>query len=277
LNLNYWGDPDKPKHLDDLRTRQKPTFIRRLKDEVLDELPAKIENDYWIELSSEQREIYNDIKNQIVTEIQDQEKAEKIAMAEVLPMMTYLRMAAQSATLLTHKRGASTKLEQLMELIEDVGDIKLVVFCFFTGMIDIIGETLTKKGVGNIAIHGKNTPPEARIATIQRFNDTPDIKVLATTDILREGVNITSANYLVNFDILFNPAKMEQRIGRIDRMGNEHTTINIINFIAVNTIEEDVFEIYSNKKKMSHQVIDGGKTEARLTWKKIKSLMERGK
>ena len=272
--MDYWGTPVKPINLHELASRKAPAFIRRLKDEVLDELPDRIESDYWITLSTEQRGIYNDIKNQIVTEIQDQEKAERIKIADVLPMMTYLRMAAQSAALLTHERGTSTKLDELMKLVDDVGDIKLLVFCSFTKMVDIIGETLSEKNVGNIAIHGKKTPANERIGTINTFNSTPAIKVLVTSDILQTGVNITSANYLVNFDILFNPAKMEQRIGRIDRMGNEHSTINIINFIAEETIEEDVYKIYKDKKDLSLDVIDEGKVEARLTWKKIKSLME---
>jgi len=271
---DYWGTATGARNLTELRKRKSPSFIRRLKEEVLDELPDKIESDYWVELSREQRQIYNDIKNKIVTEIQDQEKAEKIKMAEVLPMMIYLRMAVQSASLLTHKRGESTKLNQLVDLITDTGDIKLVVFCFFTGMIDMIGDTLTGLGVGNIAIHGKNTKPDERVAKVNKFNNDKDIKVLATSDILREGVNATSANYLVNFDILFNPAKMEQRVGRIDRMGNENATINIINFIGVDTVEEEVYAIYSGKKKISTEVIDDGKIENRLTMKSIKSLLE---
>ncbi len=274
LNEDYWGTPSGAKNTKELRTRKSPSFIRRLKDEVMDELPDRIESDFWIALSKEQREIYDDIKNRIVTEIQNQEKAEKIKMADVLPMMTYLRMATQSAALLTHKRGDSTKLDHLIDLVKDIGDIKLVVFCSFTGMIDIIGETLDKEGVGNIAIHGKNTPPNDRVGIIKHFNETPDIKVLATSDILREGVNITSANYLINFDILFNPAKMEQRVGRIDRIGNKHAKINIINFIGVKTIEEDVYSIYKDKKDIALDVIDNGKEEERMTFQKIKSLME---
>ena len=101
-----------------------------------------------------------------------------------------------------------------------------------------------------------------------------NIKVLVSSDILAEGVNITSANYIVNFDILFNPAKMEQRIGRIDRIGNKHKVINIVNIIANDIIEQSVFEKVWLKRKMSLNILDDNKFENRLTIKDIKNLLE---
>lgn len=279
LILDFFGNPVDYKNEDAIKSRMAPYLIRRMKDQVLTELPDKIENNYWVDLSPEQQKFYDDISKQIVTEIGNQEKAEKIQTATVLPMITYLRQCVLSAKLVGHEKNISTKTTQLMDFIESTdANSKIVVFCHFVEMVEILKEILDKKGYKNICIHGKHGSPlhcpvDNRVAVIKQFN-SGDYKILVTSDILTEGVNITSANYLVNFDILFNPAKMEQRIGRIDRIGNKHKTINIVNIIASNTIEQEVFEKVWKKRNMSIDIMDNNQQENRLTIKNIKSLLD---
>jgi SNF2 family DNA or RNA helicase len=275
VETDYFGKPTGYTNLNTLRKRKNTTFIRRLKDWVLDELPERIENTYWIKPSSLQMELYNEVKNRIVHNIADMEKAKRIAMADVLPMITYLRMCIQSTELVDHKQSVSTKMDELLDFIHSIDeDSKIVVFCHYVKMIDVAIRELEKIGVSHMYIRGSKTPANQRVATVNAFNDSPETRVLVTTDVLREGVNITSANYVINFDILFNPARMEQRIGRIDRMTNDHKTINIINLVAKGTIEEDVFNIQHAKKIMAIDVLDGGAVESRLTLRNIMSLLD---
>lgn len=167
-----------------------------------------------------------------------------------------------------------------MDFLASIDDkSKIVVFTHFIGMVELLKETLDKYKYKNICIHGNQGSPlfcgiNDRVKVINQFNGDESCKILVTSDILTEGVNITSANYVVNFDMLFNPAKMEQRVGRIDRLGTKHKVINIVNIIAEKTIEEQVFETVWEKRKMSTDILDNNRMENRLTIKDIRQLIE---
>lgn len=280
IKMDWFGNAIGYKDEATIKKRMAPHLIRRMKEDVLDELPDKIENNYWVELSPIQRKFYTEISNQIVVQIEDMEKAEKIKYANILPMITYLRQCVLSAKLVGHHENISTKTTQLIDFLESLDDkSKVVVFTHFIGMVELLKETLDKYKYKNICIHGQQGSPlycstNNRIKIIDQFNSDSNCKVLVTSDILTEGVNITSANYVVNFDMLFNPAKMEQRVGRIDRLGTKHKVINIVNIIATDTIEEDVFKTVWEKRKMSIDIMDDNKVENRLTIRDIKQLLE---
>lgn len=262
----------KIKNVKKLKKRIEPYFIRRNKEDVLDQLPDRVENNYWIELSSVQRKLYNNVKNQVVDMISDMNKAEKIQTAQVLPLITYLRQCVLSSKLVGTDDNVSTKLDEFMNFMDSINGEKVVVFCFFTDMVDLISEELEKAKIKHISMHGKNCKAKDRQPLINDFNNLDDIRVLVTSDILREGINLTSAKYLVNFDILWNPFKIEQRIGRIDRIGQKNDSINIINFIAVDTIEERIFKLMSDKKNLSDNLFDD-KIESRITIQDIENLL----
>lgn len=261
--------------LKELNVRIDPYTIRRFKEDVFEQLPERIENNYWIKLSSVQGKFYDEVVQKIVGQISDMEKAGKISMAKILPMITYLRQCALSSKLIGHEDNISTKLDELLKLMESLDKkSKVLIFCTYVKMVDLIGEALENKGYKNIAIHGQNCKnADDRFRYVEEFNSfETGYRALVTSDILREGMNITSANYIVNFDILWNPAKMEQRIGRADRIGNKWDVINVINFIAEDTIEEHIFAIQEGKKKLSDSVINDNRIESRMTFKNIKSL-----
>ncbi len=280
IKMDWFGNAIGYKDEQTIKKRMAPHLIRRMKENVLDELPDKIENNYWVDLSPIQRKFYNEISSQIVTQIEDMEKAEKIKYASILPMISYLRQCVLSAKLVGHHENISTKTTQLIDFLESLDDkSKIVVFTHFVGMVELLKETLDSKNYKNICIHGQQGSPlycsvNNRVKVINQFNEDEKCKILVTSDILTEGVNITSANYVVNFDMLFNPAKMEQRVGRIDRLGTKHRVINIVNIIASNTIEEDVFKTIWEKRNMSVDIMDDNKIENRLTIRDIKHLMD---
>lgn len=280
IKMDWFGNAIGYKDEETIKKRMAPHLIRRMKEDVLDELPDKIENNYWVELSPIQRKFYNEISSQIVTHIEDMEKAEKIKYASILPMITYLRQCVLSAKLVGHHENISTKTTQLIDFLESLDDkSKVVLFTHFVGMVELLKETLDKYNYKNICIHGQQgsplyCPTNNRVKVVNQFNEDEKCKILVTSDIMTEGVNITSANYVVNFDMLFNPAKMEQRVGRIDRLGTKHRVINIVNIIAINTIEEDVFKTVWEKRNMSVDIMDDNKMENRLTIRDIKQLID---
>jgi SNF2 family DNA or RNA helicase len=277
--FDFFGIPRGYKNADEIKKRIAPYYIRRFKEDVLDELPDRVENNYWIQLSPLQRDFYNKIKDQIVDELKDQEKATRIRNANVLSMMNYLKQSTISAKLVGHKDNISTKTTELFNLLESINkNSKIIVFCHYTDMVEILSQELSRKGINYLAMHGNRKKKhycklDDRVDKIINWDDDDKMRVLLTSDILREGVNILSANYLVNFDLLWNPAKMEQRIGRFDRIGNKHKVINIINFIAEDTIEEKIYKYLFERKEMSKDIIDSGKTEQRIKMKDIYKLI----
>ena len=277
--VNWFGDVQGYKNPKLIKRRIAPHFIRRLKDDVLTQLPKRIENNYWIELSAEQRKFYEDMKIKMLNKIKDMEKRHKIMMADILPMIIYLRQCVLSTMMVGHDKNISTKTIELLEIIRAINkDDKLVLFCHHPMMIELLAETMFKNKITYMAMHGNPKMDlyckiDDRVEMVNKFNNSK-IKILLTSDILREGVNIPSANYLINFDLLFNPAKVEQRIGRLDRLDTKHKVINIINIIASNTVEENVYEKFYTKRNMSKDILDDNKEEKRLTVKTIKSLFD---
>lgn len=277
LDTDFFGKPTGTRNIKDIRLRMTPTFIRYKKEDVLDELPEIIDNNFFIELSATQRKLYNEVANRIVDSIQDEEKAHKILVADILPMMIYLRQCACSALLVGHKENVSTKTQKLIEFIDNYMDLdhdKMIIFCTFVPMIEELGRVLTDLGHRNIAIHAKNCPIDDRIPIVEEFDNSPDMPFLVSSNILQEGVNAPHVNYVMNFDILFNPAKMIQRYGRADRLDSVHETINIINMVAEDTVEEDVFDIYLKAREAGEEILDNGVTESRMTVKFIRNLFD---
>ena len=263
-----------------MKKRMSPYFIRRLKEDVLDELPDRVENNVWIELNSKHKEVYKNVKNKIIEEIHDLEKADKITMANMLAMLIYLNQCVLNTKLIGHKKNISTKTEELIEFLHSVDKkSKIVIFCHFPRMIEYLYDRLNKAGYLCMAMHGNkklrfSCSIDERVDMVKMFDISISFRILIASDILREGINILSANYLVNFDLLYNPAKIEQRIGRIDRIGNKHKVINIVNIITENTVEENIYKKLFDKKAMTTDIIDEGKTENRLTIRNIKSLFD---
>ena len=278
--VDYWGTVTGYKNKKVIKQRMAPYFIRRLKEDVEDELPDRVENNFWIELSTEHRKVYNDVKKKIVDEIEDIERKRKIVMADIFPMVVYLRQCLLSTSLIGHKHNYSAKTDELLNIIKMVGRKgKFVLFCHFPLMIELLKEKMDEIGLKSMAMHAtkkyKNyCDIDDRVPLIKKFNEDKSYRMLITSDILREGVNILSANYIVNFDLLYNPAKMEQRVGRLDRIGTKHKTINIINIIAQKTVDENVYERIKSKREMSADILDNRRQEKRLTMRDVMEVYE---
>lgn len=274
--LDYWGGVVGVKNENAEKTiikRMSHAFIKRFKEDVLDQLPERIESNFWIKLSNEQRNIYDDIKHKIIDEINDKNKATKVKQANVFAMLIYLRQVCLSAKLLGVSKNISTKTDFLLDFIDGLdGKSKIVIFVHFKMMLQLLKESLIGAGYNLITITAEDKF-NVRIDKLNEFNNNKNLKILLTGDVLTEGVNISSANYLINFDMLFNPAKMEQRNGRIDRLDNVHKTLNIVNLIAEDTVEEHMFEILESKKSLYKTIIDEDRVENRITLKNIGKII----
>ncbi len=250
--------------------------IRRQKEQVLEQLPKITNIDYYVELTSEQRSLYDDIQEKVLDAINDPNKKRNVARSTALTQTSLLMQACLSAELFDAGEH-STKVDELIQIVEGMDKkCKLVVFCHYTKMVEIICRELNKSGFPSIYMHGSSDTgkPSKRQDTIDAWAEDPDLKVLVTSDILAEGVDLVAANYLLNFDQLWNPAKMDQRKGRIDRISQKADNITFINIIAKGTIEEKIFDRLAERREIIKTVVDGGYENGRINMMSLDDIKD---
>jgi superfamily II DNA/RNA helicase len=151
-------------------------------------------------------------------------------------------------------------------------EAKAVVFSQWTRTHDIVIRRLEARGLGYVSFHG-GVPSDKRPALVERFRDDPNCRVFLSTDAGSTGLNLQHASTLVNMDLPWNPAILEQRIGRIHRMGQVRP-VRVINFVAKGTIEEGMLSVLAFKRSLSAGILDGGSSEISLGGSRLSRFMK---
>jgi SNF2 family DNA or RNA helicase len=278
LNIDYMGKiigaTDKGKKLANKKMKLKS--IRRRKPDVADQLKAFLpkvnESTIWLDLHKEQKALYNQTVLGVTDKINDMVKKDQVKMVTAITLLGLVEQACLSTEMFNYgKKNKSIKVDTLKEMLpEIIEENKVVIFCRFTKFVDIMERELRKEGIKCIALHGKRKEgaQKNRQKIIDEFSDSEDINVLITSDILAEGVDIPAASYVINTDVLWNPAKMVQRAGRIDRLNQQADNIYIINLLTRSPIEEYKEELIQDRYNLSLEVMDDGSEESR--YKRIK-------
>lgn len=271
LKVNMWGRVDGYLNVQEVTQKMKYVAVRRHKDQVRSQLQAFLpkvnENTLWVDLTDDQKKVYNEVLAKVVSNIRDMEKADKISIAGIMAEMVYLRQVCVSTDLIDHNVSSSCKLETLLDILPPiVEDNKVVIFSFFTKFIDILKVELEKIDIKCMAMHGSSETGKKnkRADNVNKFKNDDSIRVLATSDILREGQDLQVASYIINVDILWNPASMIQRAGRIDRLNQKADNIYVINIWSKDTIEQEMSKRLYQREDLATQVMDDGYIEGRV-------------
>ncbi|EQD75402.1 helicase (snf2 family) protein, partial [mine drainage metagenome] len=136
---------------------------------------------------------------------------------------------------------------------------------------DIVIRRLEARGIGYVSFHG-GVPSEKRPSLVKRFRDDPGCRVFLSTDAGSTGLNLQHASTLINMDLPWNPAILEQRIARIHRMGQKRPA-RIVNFVAKGTIEEGMLSVLAFKRSLSAGILDGGTSEISLGGSRLNRFM----
>lgn len=277
------------KNLDTLRERLAPCLVRRRRDEVLKQLPARLDHEVPIELLDEQMERHIEF---------DQPIAQLVAIAATRPLtppehlklmmlLTKQRMISNGLALIDFpsvwprieqdapsERGvASLQSPKLLELRERVAQLvvaqerKVVIFSQWRRMLQLaewsIRDVLEPAGLRAVFFSGQEKA-KRRQQNIVEFHDDPDCRVFFATDAGGVGLNLQrAANAVINLELPWNPAVLEQRIGRIHRFG-QTKPIDVINFVATEGIEARIRSVVGDKRAMFGAIFDGTSDDVRF-------------
>lgn len=244
----------------ELKLRIQPFVLRRMKKNVLKELPDKIETKRMAEMTGKQRKIYLSYLSRIQTEIKEQDTlASTGGRMQVLAALTRLRqICCHPATFIENYHGGSGKLELLMELLPGIleGNHSVLIFSQFTSMLDIIEQELKKEGIAYYYLAGA-TKPEQRREYVKGFNKGKVRVFLVSLKAGGTGLNLTGADTVIHFDPWWNPAVEEQATDRAYRIGQKKK-VQVIKLLMKDSVEEKIDALQKRKKVLSENVIEAG-------------------
>jgi hypothetical protein len=262
------------RNLDRLYSRLKPIVIRRRKEEVLQELPQELVNNYYLDLHHEQQKIHNGYLSALIP-ILNKKFLTPIDLRRIQELLVRMRMVCDSTYLIDRKTHLSPKLQELEGIIDEMvvqNGRKMVIFSEWTTMTCLIGRHLSEVGIGFVELSGK-IEVKKRQALIDEFTMNPKCRVFLSTDAGGTGLNLQAADCIVNFELPWNPAKVRQRIGRVNRIGQKSRCINVVNLIAKNSIEEKILAGLQLKTDLFRGVFDGGIDTVEFTREKRTELL----
>lgn len=237
----------------------RPFLLRRTKEQVLKDLPPKVEQTLYCELESKQRKLYDELRAHYRDSLLKRIARDGIGRAkiQILEALLRLRQAAIHPGLIDKSRTGepSAKLDMLLPQLREVLDEghKTLVFSQFTGMLAILREHLDREGIAYEYLDGQTRD---RRACVERFQNKPDCKLfLISLKAGGLGLNLTAAQYVFLLDPWWNPAVEAQAIDRAHRMGQTNRVF-AYRLIARNTVEEKVLELQNTKRNLADAIVN---------------------
>jgi SNF2 family DNA or RNA helicase len=273
--MEKYSNPEKHK---ELAKKVSYFILRRKKEDVLKELPSKIEQNVFVPLSTEQRKIYEkfarDMKNNVLKYVG--ELGFNKSKVHILSAITRLKQICDHPALVSeaYENVESGKLELLIDLLNDAidGGHKILVFSQFVQMLKIIEKRLQIEGIEYSYLDGST---KNRQEVINEFNENENKKVfLISLKAGGFGINLTSADIVILYDLWWNPMVERQAMDRAHRIG-QTKTVNVYRLISEDTIEERISNLQNTKKELFSNIIESETAPfANLSWEDIKYLFE---
>lgn len=234
----------------------KPFMLRRLKKDVITELPEKIEKNHYIELTKEQQKVYASYVEDIKNKMENSEFSDdKIT---IFSYLTRLRqLCLDPSVVIEDYNGKSGKIEEAVSIIQDsiLDNHKILLFSQFTKVLKNISERLSKSDIEHFYLDG-STNAAKRLKLVEEFNNSDTTKVfLISLKAGGTGLNLTSADIVIHFDPWWNPAVEEQATDRAHRIGQKNV-VQVLKLISEGTVEDKILTLQEKKKKLIKDVLD---------------------
>ena len=263
--------------LNQIRNLLSDIVIRRTKKSVLSQLPGRTDKHIFVPLTKEQAELhaeYNDMVAKLASKWKrlgylDEKDRQRLMLA-----LSCMRMVSDSTYILDQETRFDTKISELMSILDtifDANEEKVVVFSQWERMTRLVRAELDDRQVGYAYLHG-GIPSRKRGALLDDFREDSSCRVFLSTDAGGVGLNLQSASLVINLDIPWNPAILEQRIGRIYRHGQKRK-VNVINLVSKGSIEERLLDVLAFKSSLFAGVLDDGSDQIFMGESKFKQFM----
>lgn len=274
MPIQKYGDKNAS---ESLRRKIFPFIMRRLKKEVLKDLPPRIDQTRYVEMSENQAKLYNERRLYYRQQIEETIAREGVNKSQfvMFQALSELRRIASVPESFEPTNETSPKIEELLDLLsESVSNgHKSVVFFNFLAGLEIVMEKLEKMGIRFETMTG-STSTQERKRIVERFQSDPDCMVmLLTLKVGGVGLNLTAADTVYIFEPWWNKAAEEQAINRLHRIG-QHSTVNAFSIITVGTIEEKILQLQEQKSELFNDLISSdGTVSKHLSEKDIEFIL----
>lgn len=271
--------PELTKNLEYLRKKVSPFIMRRMKSDVLDDLPPISEIVYHCQLSDVQQELYRSYAESARDELVKLVKKEGFDRVQihVLATLTRLKQICCHPAIFAKEKaepGDSAKYDMLLELLQTLveGKHKTVIFSQYTRMLQIMRDDFEQKGIRFVYLDGSS---KNRLDVVKQFNDDETISVfLVSLKAGGTGLNLVGADTVIHYDMWWNPAVENQATDRVHRMGQKQS-VSAYKLITLGTIEEKIAEMQKRKKGLVKKVVScDDEAIAKLTWEDVLELLK---
>ncbi|MCP5468974.1 MAG: SNF2 helicase associated domain-containing protein [Chlamydiales bacterium] len=265
--------------LEVLRRKVSPFVLRRMKEDVLDDLPPVTEVLYHCHLTPAQEELYRSYAESAKEELSRLVKKEGFDKIQihVLATLTRLKQICCHPAIFAKEKaepGDSAKYDMLLELMLSLieGKHKSVIFSQYTKMLTILREELQSRGIPFAYLDGSS---KNRLDIVKRFNEDETIPIfLVSLKAGGSGLNLTGADTVIHYDMWWNPAVENQATDRVHRLGQQKS-VSSYKLVTLNTIEEKILNLQKRKRGLVKKLIDTDEeTIAKLTWEEVLELLQ---
>ena len=267
------------RNLDAIGRTLAPVLLRRRKADVLRELPERLEKRFFVPMTPQQmrhHEENREIVGRIVARWRRCRFLSEADQRRLMIALQNMRMACDSTYLLDQATDHGVKADELATLLDEIfeePDAKAVVFSQWLRMHEVLVRRLERRRWGHVLFHG-GVDGSRRQALLDRFREDPRCRAFLSTDAGGVGLNLQHAAVVVNVDLPWNPAVLEQRIGRVHRLGQTRP-VQVVSFVAKGTIEEGMLSVLGFKRSMFAGALDGGSSEVFLGGSRLKQFIDR--
>ena len=247
-------------HLDRIGKTLQPIFLRRTKKEVLDQLPERSVTELRLPLTSLQREIHEEQRQLLARLIASWSRNGHLTRTQqnlIFASMQKMRMVCNSSYLVDSTTNESVKPIELIHLLEELledSTMKVVIFSEWVRMIKLIQPQLEERNWKTLFLHG-GVKNKQRKKLIEEFQNDPEQRIFLSTDSGGLGLNLQVASVVINLDLPWNPAVLEQRIARVHRLG-QSKPVQVFNFISDGSFESSLLGMLATKRKLSKSILD---------------------
>jgi superfamily II DNA or RNA helicase len=266
------------RNLDHIKKSLAPVLLRRHKRDVLQDLPERTDKHLFVDMTDAQRVIHEENRDTVVRIVAKWRKRGFLSdedQRRLMIALQYMRMSCNSTFLVDKVTDEGPKMDECCLLLDDIladPENKAVLFSQWLGTHELLIRRFEAQNHAYSFYHG-SLDGKRRKQALEDFKRNGKCRILLCTDSGGVGLNLQEASVVINMDQPWNPAVLEQRIGRVHRLG-QHRNVQVFHFVSRDTIEHGMLGVLKFKSALSEGVLDGGETEIFLGGTKMKQFME---